>query len=48
MEYLPVFEEFTVAPQQKLKRDIQLARWVDMPRQGWYSGDPEFHNWRDT
>jgi len=48
-EYLPVFEEFTIAPQQKLERDIRLARWVDMRQQGWYSGDPHFHlsPWRN-
>jgi len=47
VEYLPVFEEFAIAANQKLERDIKLARWVDMPRMGWYSGDPEFHDWRD-
>jgi hypothetical protein len=47
LEYLPVFEEFAIAAEQKLERKVELARWVDMPRQGWYSGDPEFHNWRD-
>ncbi len=47
VEYFPVFEEFTIAPRQKLERDVRLARWVDMRQQGWYSGDPEFHNWRD-
>ena len=47
VEYLPVFEEFALEPAQKLRREIKLERWVDMPRAGWYSGDPEFHNWRD-
>jgi hypothetical protein len=47
VECLPVFEEFTIAPQQKVEKDIRLTRWVDMRQQGWYSGDPEFHNWRD-
>lgn len=45
-EYTPVTEEFTVSPGQKLERNIQLSRWVDMARQGWYSGDPHVHSWR--
>ena len=44
VEYLPVFDEFTVAAGQELERDVQLARWVDMPRQGWYGGDPHVHS----
>jgi hypothetical protein len=46
IEYLPVFEEFMVTPGQTLERDIRLARWVDMPQQGWYSGDAHVHSWR--
>src|SRR5579864_6904266 len=38
-EYLPVYEEFTITPGQTVDRNVQLARWVDMARQGWYSGD---------
>ncbi|HLJ15026.1 MAG TPA: CehA/McbA family metallohydrolase, partial [Bryobacteraceae bacterium] len=45
-EYSPVYEEFTVTPGQTLTRDIQLARWIDMAKQGWYSGDPHVHSWR--
>ncbi len=44
VEYLPVFEEFAVAAGENLKRHVQLARWVDMPGQGWYSGDPHVHS----
>ena len=44
IEYLPVFEEFTVTPGQKLEHNVQLARWVDMPRQSWYSGDAHVHS----
>jgi hypothetical protein len=44
IEYRPVSEEFTVTPGQKLERDIQLVRWVDMARQGWYSGDAHVHS----
>ncbi len=46
IEYLPVFENFTVTAGQTLERNIRLARWVDMPRQGWYSGDAHVHSWR--
>ena len=46
VEYIPVHEEIIIGPQQKLDRNIALTRWVDMPRQGWWSGDPEFHEWR--
>lgn len=44
IEYLPVSEEFTIAAGQKLERNIRLIRWVDMPRQGWYSGDAHVHS----
>ena len=43
IEYLPVFEEFDISANQAKKRDVALARWVDMPRQGWYSGDDHVH-----
>jgi hypothetical protein len=46
VEYIPAHEEITIGPQQKLDRNIVLTRWIDMPRQGWWSGDPEFHEWR--
>jgi hypothetical protein len=46
-EFLPVVEEIAIAAGQKVERKIDLVRWVDMPKQGWYSGDPEFHDWRD-
>lgn len=44
IEYLPVFEEFQVAPGQTLHRKIALRRWVDMTKQGWYSGDDHVHH----
>jgi len=43
IETLPVFEEFQIAPNQSLERRIELKRWVDMPRLGWYSGDDHVH-----
>jgi hypothetical protein len=45
-EYLPYFEEFTVTAGQRLERNVKMGRWVDMPRQGWYSGDAHVHSWR--
>ena len=29
---------------EKLQRKVQLARWVVMPSQDWYSGDPHVHS----
>jgi len=43
IETLPVFEEFSIAPNQVIERRIELKRWVDMPRLGWYSGDDHVH-----
>jgi hypothetical protein len=43
-ESLPVSDEFTVTAGQKLERNIQLARWVDMAKEGWYSGDLHVHS----
>ena len=45
-EYTPVYEEFAITPGQTVERDIRLARWVDMAKQGWYSSDPHVHSWR--
>ncbi len=45
-EYAPVYEEITIAPGQAVDRDVPLARWVDMAKLGWYSGDPHVHSWR--
>jgi hypothetical protein len=43
LEYLPVFEEFDVKPGDDMKRTVRLQRWVDMAKQGWYSGDDHVH-----
>ena len=48
IEFLPAFEDFEIAPGQSLKRTLALERWVDMPRQGWYSGDDHVHFPRQT
>ena len=44
IEYLPVFEEFEVKPGDALRRTVRLRRWVDMAKQGWYSGDDHVHH----
>ena len=44
IEYLPVAEELTIEAGQELQRDVRLARWVNMPEQGWYSGDAHVHS----
>jgi hypothetical protein len=46
IEYLPVFENFEIAPGQTLDQKIDLTRWVDMPKEGWYSGDDHVHRTR--
>jgi len=43
VEFLPRFEEFEISAGQKRLRRVELARWADMPRQGWYSGDDHVH-----
>ena len=42
-EYLPVFEDFEIKIGQTRNRTIILQRWVNMPQQGWYSGDDHVH-----
>ena len=43
VEYLPVFEEFTLAPGESRHRKVSMKRWVNMPSKGWYSGDAHVH-----
>jgi len=47
VEHIPVFQEIAISAGQKVGRTIELVRWTDMPKMGWWSGDPEFHDWRD-
>jgi hypothetical protein len=44
IEYYTVFEEFALAPGQRKERRITLRRWVEMAKQGWYSGDDHIHH----
>jgi hypothetical protein len=48
IEYRPVFEEFEIAPGETRNRKVLLRRWVNMPNQGWYSGDDHIHMVRLT
>jgi hypothetical protein len=48
LEYLPVFEEFEILPGQKRNQKIRLRRWVNMAKEGWYSGDDHVHLVRMT
>jgi len=43
IEFVPVFEDFIVSPHQSISRRIFLERWVNMPIDGWYSGDGHVH-----
>ena len=43
-EYVPVAEELTLGAGQTLTRTVELERWVNMPRLGWYSGDAHVHS----
>ncbi len=43
IEYLPVFEEFEIEPGEVRNRRIDLRRWENMARRGWYSGDDHVH-----
>jgi hypothetical protein len=43
IEYLPVFEEFTIGPGDVRNRKIDLRRWENMAEKGWYAGDDHIH-----
>lgn len=42
-EYLKQQHELLIEKGQTLKKTYQLLRWVNMPSQGWYSGDDHIH-----
>ena len=44
MEYIPVVEEFTTREKGLLSKTIELKRWIDMPKRGWWSGDVHVHH----
>ncbi len=44
MEFVPVRHEFSVSAGVDSETAIRLARWVDFPKRGWYSGDVHVHH----
>ena len=44
MEYVPVTDEFEVNGQGELDKALHVERWIDLPAQGWWSGDVHVHH----
>jgi len=44
MEFVPVAEEFEVNGRGELEKTFLFNRWVDLPAQGWWSGDVHVHH----
>ncbi len=42
-EYTPTQQTFRLRKNQTEKATIYLKRWIDMAKQGWYSGDTHIH-----
>ena len=42
-EYTPTQQTFRLQKNQTVKATIYLKRWIDMAKQGWYSGDTHIH-----
>lgn len=42
-EYVPVAEEFSTSG-SATEKIIRLKRWIDLPAEGWYSGDVHVHH----
>ena len=42
-EYTPTQQTFRLKKNQTEKATIYLKRWIDMAKQGWYSGDTHIH-----
>ena len=42
-EYLQQTHTMALKPGETATRDYRLARWVDMPKRGWYSADDHIH-----
>ena len=43
LEYLPVSQSLEIKPGEETEVTLKLSRWVEMARQGWYSGDDHVH-----
>ncbi len=44
MEFVPLAEEFEVRGSGSLEQTLRLKRWIDLPAQGWWSGDVHVHH----
>ena len=44
MEYVPVTVSFATRDGETIDRTIRLERWIDLPAEGWYSGDVHVHH----
>lgn len=44
MEYIPVTKTFRVDGETDIDIRIELRRWIDMPKRGWWSGDVHVHH----
>jgi hypothetical protein len=44
MEYVPVAEEFETTGTGQIEKTIELARWINLPERGWWSGDVHVHH----
>lgn len=42
-EYIPQTKKITVTPDKPMTIDLQLKRWINMSKLGWYSGDHHVH-----
>ncbi len=42
-EYAPVIQTLRVTPSQIVNLKLVMRRWIDMPAQGWHSGDVHMH-----
>lgn len=44
MEYVPVTEEFEATGKGEMEKTLRFERWIDLPSQGWWSGDVHVHH----
>ncbi len=46
-EYTPALQIFHLEQGETVKATVRLKRWIDMAKEGWYSGDTHIHFERD-
>ncbi|MDA0813219.1 MAG: CehA/McbA family metallohydrolase [Verrucomicrobia bacterium] len=44
LEHIPVVKTITIAGESELKLQIELERWINLPANGWWSGDVHVHH----